>query len=136
MLVYQHFCQTFKKNPNRFKLSDARVRKIKSRLKDAGKDQIVEAINRCYQDDFYSGRSKKWHGADLDWIIDKYENVEKLANLVPNGRQPAPQPKPFKAPERRELSPAQQKKASEKIAEIRAKLAERKSLRAAHGGAR
>lgn len=123
MLVYQHFCRIFKKNPNRYKLSDARIRKIRLRLKDAGKDMLLEAITNCQRDDFYSGRSKRWHGADLDWIVERYENVEKLANLAPNSRlQPPATPREAKLPERRELTPEQQARANKKIAEIRQKL--------------
>ena len=125
MLVYQHFCKIFKKNPNRYRLSDARIRKLRLRLKDAGKDMLMEAITKCHSDDFYSGRSKRWHGADLDWIIDKYENVEKLANLTPNAKQqyrPPMVPKTTKMPEPIEHTPEEQARIKVKIDEIRQKL--------------
>lgn len=123
MQVYLHFCKIFKKNKDRYALSSGRARKIELRLKDAGKAMLLEAITRCERDDFYSGRSKKWHGADLDWIVGKYENVEKLANLIPNSKlRAAPTPQLMKMPERRKLTPEQQERANEKIAEIRQKL--------------
>lgn len=132
VLVYQHYCTVFGKSENRYRLSNSRRQKIKARLKDAGKEMLLSAIDKCHRDDFYSGRSKRWHGADLDWIISSYEHTEKLSNLVPNSSQSSRtssimNSKP--APVRREQTPEEYARARKKVAEIKRQMLEKVSLK-------
>lgn len=81
--VYETYLGAFKKNPNMYKLTEARKKKIVSRLKDAGKEMLIRAIENASKDDFYSGSNDRGWKADLDYITRSYEVVEKLANMQP-----------------------------------------------------
>ncbi len=79
--IYNLFISSFKRNPNNYKLTPARIAKINARLKDAGKEMLEMAIVRTSQNSFYMGDNPRNWKADLDFIIRSYEQVEKLAQL-------------------------------------------------------
>lgn len=85
--VYRHYLDTFGTTAGRYKLTDKRKAKLKSRLKDCGADMIIDAIDHAHADYFYNGDNDRCWKADLDFIIRSYENVEKLANLSPRQRK-------------------------------------------------
>jgi len=80
-LIYQYYITEFGVNPNRYKLSEGRKRKIKVRLKDAGVDLLKEAIYNTSISPFHTGENSRGWKADLDWILTSYEKVERLANM-------------------------------------------------------
>lgn len=85
--VYMHYLNRFGTTAGRYKLTDKRKAKLKSRLQDCGADMIIDAIDHARADYFYNGDNDRGWKADLDFIIRSYENVEKLANLAPRQRK-------------------------------------------------
>lgn len=85
--VYTHYLDQFGTTAGRYKLTDKRKAKLKSRLQDCGADMIIDAIDHAHADYFYNGDNDRRWKADLDFIIRSYENTEKLANLTPRQRK-------------------------------------------------
>lgn len=85
--VYSHYLERFGTTAGRYKLTDKRKAKLRSRLADCGAEMICEAIDHARADYWYNGDNQRGWKADLDFIIRSYENVEKLANLTPRQRQ-------------------------------------------------
>ena len=85
--VYQHYLDQFGTTAGRYKLTDKRKAKLRSRLQDCGAEMIIDAIDHARADYFYNGDNDRGWKADLDFIIRSYENVEKLANLTPRQRK-------------------------------------------------
>lgn len=85
--VYKHYLDQFGTTAGRYKLTDKRKAKLKSRLQDCGADMICDAIDHARADYFYNGDNDRGWKADLDFILRSYENVEKLANLTPRQRK-------------------------------------------------
>jgi len=81
VLVYQHFCKQFAKNEAAYKLTPKRRAKLSARLKDAGKDMLLAAIDATANAPFYRGDNDRGWIADLDFIVRSYEQVERLASL-------------------------------------------------------
>ena len=79
--TYDLFIEKFDKNPNTFKLTPKRQKKIKARLKDCGETMLREAIENTAKNEFYRGKNDRGWKADLDFIIRSYEQVERLANI-------------------------------------------------------
>lgn len=79
--IYDYYIQKFDSNPNKFKLTAQRKIKIGLRLKDAGKDNLIKAIDNVSESNFHRGENDRNWKADLDFIIRSYEQVEKLANM-------------------------------------------------------
>ena len=79
--TYDLFIEKFDKNPNTFKLTPKRQKKIKARLKDCGETMLRQAIENTAQNEFYRGKNDRGWKADLDFIIRSYEQVERLANI-------------------------------------------------------
>ena len=86
-MVYQHYLDRFGTTANRYKLTDKRKAKLRSRLHDCGADMLIYAIDHARADYFYNGDNDRGWKADLDFIVRSYENVEKLANLTPRQRK-------------------------------------------------
>ena len=59
----------------------ARIEKLRLRLKDCGPEMLAEAILRTAQSPFHRGDNDRGWKADLDFIIRKAEQVEKLSQL-------------------------------------------------------
>lgn len=85
--VYTHYLNTSGTTAGRYKLTDKRKAKLKSRLQDCGADMLIDAIDHARADYFYNGDNDRGWKADLDFIIRSYENTEKLANLTPRQRK-------------------------------------------------
>lgn len=85
--VYQHYLNKFGTTAGRYKLTDKRKAKLKSRLKECGAEMLIDAIDHARADYFYNGNNDRGWKADLDFIVRSYENVEKLANLTPRQRK-------------------------------------------------
>lgn len=85
--VYTHYLDKFGTTSGRYKLTDKRKAKLRSRLQDCGAGMIIDAIDHARADYFYNGDNDRGWKADLDFIIRSYENVEKLANLMPRQRK-------------------------------------------------
>lgn len=85
--VYEHYLDTFGTTAGRYKLTDKRKAKLKSRLQDCGAEMLIDAIDHARADYFYNGNNDRGWKADLDFIIRSYENVERLANLTPRQRK-------------------------------------------------
>lgn len=79
--TYDLFIEKFGKNPNTFKLTPKRQKKIKARLKDCGETMLREAIENTAKNEFYRGENERGWKADLDFILRSYEQVERLANI-------------------------------------------------------
>lgn len=79
--TYDLFVEKFDKNPNTFKLTPKRQKKIKTRLKDCGETMLRQAIENTAKNEFYRGKNDRGWKADLDFIIRSYEQVERLANM-------------------------------------------------------
>ena len=79
--TYDLFIEKFDKNPNTFKLTPKRQKKIKARLKDCGETMLRKAIENTAKNEFYRGKNDRGWKADLDFIIRSYEQVERLANI-------------------------------------------------------
>lgn len=88
--TYDLFVEKFDKNPNTFKLTPKRQKKIKTRLKDCGETMLRQAIENTAKNEFYRGKNDRGWKADLDFIIRSYEQVERLANMevVQEEREP------------------------------------------------
>ena len=114
--VYELFITSYKRNANQYKLTPARISKIKARLKDAGKDMLLLAIEKTSRSPFYTGlNDRKWK-ADLDFIIKSYEQVERLSNLEVGGNlkydktPKRPQPKPVEREKEVKVTPEEAEK--------------------------
>lgn len=79
--VYDLYIKLFDKNPKTYKLTDKRKAKIRTRLKDAGYEMLVKAIESVADMPFYRGDNDRGWKADLDFIINSYEKVERLSQL-------------------------------------------------------
>ena len=85
--IYNHYLDQFGTTAGRYKLTDKRKAKLKSRLQDCGADMLIDAIDHARADYFYNGDNDRGWKADLDFIIRSYENTERLANLTPRQRK-------------------------------------------------
>jgi hypothetical protein len=83
MRLYDFYVKCFDKNPNTYKPLPSKLKKIETRLKTYTPRQIAQAFKNASLDDFYSGRSEQWVGADLVWICKNDETLEKMLNLKP-----------------------------------------------------
>ena len=64
--AYNNTCQTM---PRCTVLSPQRKKLIDARLKDYSIDQIEDVFRIANKSDFLSGRSKKWTGCNIDWLL-------------------------------------------------------------------
>lgn len=79
--IFDYYVEAFESSRSHIKLSDARKAKIKSRLKDAGKDMLKLAIKNTSESSWHRGDNDSGWKANLDYIIRSYEQVEKLSAL-------------------------------------------------------
>lgn len=79
--IYELFIKEFNKNPNQYKLTNFRIKKIKTRLDDAGKEMLMKAIKNTAKSSFHRGENDRGWEADLDFILRTYEKTEQLANM-------------------------------------------------------
>ena len=95
--LYHEKCPSL---PTVRKVSDARKKQIRARLRKYSIEEITEAFERAEASDFLKGDNKNNWTADFDWIMNdanlakildgKYENKAKPAN--PSGKVEVPMP--------------------------------------------
>ncbi len=93
--IYEKFQEICTSLPKPKKLTDTRNKAIKSRLKEYGKDTIIEVFQKTNNSDFLSGRNSEWI-ASFDWIMkpsnfvkileDNYVNKSKPKNNMPTSK--------------------------------------------------
>ena len=66
------------------KLSEARKTHIKVRLKEYGKDKIIEVINMADESDFLRGINKNGWKANFDWIINSANFIKIMEGNYKN----------------------------------------------------
>ena len=69
-------------------LTEKRKRKIKSRLKDVGYDNLIKAFNIASESDFLTGKNDNKWKADFDWFICNDTNcIKVLENKYKNKQE-------------------------------------------------
>lgn len=61
----------------KYRLTDKRRSKIRSRLDDAGYEMVKQAIVNCAKSDWHRGKNDNGWFANIDWICNSYEKVEE-----------------------------------------------------------
>ena len=84
--IFDFYLEKFGKNPNQYKLSDARKQKIRARLKDAGPEMLRKAIENTAASPFHRGDNDRGWSANIDFIVRSYEQVERLAEMLEEDR--------------------------------------------------
>ena len=64
--------------PKCMKLTGSRRKKIRSRLSDNSKDDIIFAFRKAEESDFLSGRSGVWQNCNIDWFFKNDDNIAKV----------------------------------------------------------
>jgi len=71
------------KSGNKERLTQEKLRLLKTRMKTFSVEDIKLAITHAYEDNFYSGNNDRGWKATFYWIMKNDEHVERLINLVP-----------------------------------------------------
>lgn len=79
--LYHSNCPSF---PRVLKLTDNRKRTIKARLKKYSLEQLEEAFKKAEASAFLSGRSGKWAGCNLDWLLNENNLLKVLEGNYQN----------------------------------------------------
>lgn len=79
--VYDFYIKKFGKSEGKYKLTDKRKAKIRARLRDAGLDMLIKAIDNTSSSNFHRGDNERGWEADLDFIVRSYEQLEKLSTI-------------------------------------------------------
>lgn len=81
-LVHSFICELFKKNPERYKLSHQRKQKLQLRLKELGKDDVMNAYRAVAVSRFHRGENDRGWKIDTDpyWLLSSYEKTELWSN--------------------------------------------------------
>ena len=82
--LYHDCCPSM---PKVIKLTDARKKTIRARLKECGEDQLVSAFTRAENSDFLRNGKGTWNGANFDWIMNERNLINILEGKYDN-RQP------------------------------------------------
>lgn len=77
--IFNHYVEQFHKPTT--KLSPVRKQKIRTRLKDAGKDMLMQAVTNTANSPHHQGDNDRAWKANIDFIIRSYEQVERLAHM-------------------------------------------------------
>jgi len=85
--IYNIFSQICTSLPKPKKLTDTRNKAIKSRLKEYGKETIIEVFQKTNNSDFLSGRNSEWI-ASFDWIMKSANFVKILEDTYVNKSKP------------------------------------------------
>lgn len=81
--IYNSFSQICISLPKPKKLTDTRKKAIRSRLKEYGKETIIEVFQKTNNSDFLSGRNSEWI-ASFDWIMKPANFVKILEDTYVN----------------------------------------------------
>lgn len=79
--LYGIYLEVFNTTEARFKLTPERRNKLRLRLEDAGFDLIAQAIRSTAASAWHRGDNERGWKANLDFIIQSYEKVERLAEM-------------------------------------------------------
>lgn len=88
--IFDFYVKAF--NTPHTKLSPARKSKIMQRLKDAGKDMLLKAIDNTSKSGHHTGDNDRGWKANIDFIIRTYEQVERLADMSVSSGESKRQP--------------------------------------------
>lgn len=75
--VVDDYNATCRSLPRAKTMSEARIRAIRARLRKYTREDIHKAFELAEQSDFLTGRSGKWGGANIDWLM-KEANIAKV----------------------------------------------------------
>ena len=78
--THLRICELFGKNPNQYKLSNARKEKLRLRSKDLGDDGIIKAVTNLSQSKWHMGDNERNWVADPYWCLSSYEKAEEWAS--------------------------------------------------------
>lgn len=84
--IQEDYNGTCKSLPKCTKITDARKRAIKTILKTNTQEDIKRAFELAEKSDFLSGRSKRWTGCNIDWIL-KPNNFIKVLEKTYNNKK-------------------------------------------------
>lgn len=79
-ILHSEICKIFNKQESRYKLSDKRKLKLKSRLKDCGYDNILKACTAISNSKWHMGQNDRHWVADPYWCLDSYDKAESWFN--------------------------------------------------------
>lgn len=72
---YKRICTDL---PQIQRASEARVKKVKARLKVYPVEDILKAFEMANYSKFLKGKTGNWNGATFDWFFDNDENIQKV----------------------------------------------------------
>lgn len=72
---YKRICTDL---PQIQRTSEARVKKVKARLKVYPVEDILKAFEMANYSKFLKGKTGNWNGATFDWFFDNDENIQKV----------------------------------------------------------
>lgn len=76
---WNSICAGHGRLPRKLKPTESLKTKIRLRLKEHPEDEFWETVfNKCVDSPFLSGRSSKWRGATLDWLVENPNNAVKV----------------------------------------------------------
>ena len=79
--LYKELCPSL---PKIKKLTPNRKKQIKARYNEHGLDGIKEIFQKAEQSDFLSGRSGKWNGCNIDWLMKQSNAIKVLEGNYDN----------------------------------------------------
>ena len=85
--IHSEICKLFNKSESKYKLSDKRKQKLKSRLKDLGKEGILQACEAITRSEFHMGENQRNWIAEPYWVLENFERAEKWAGEYQNNNK-------------------------------------------------
>lgn len=85
--VVDYFHNTCKSLPKVLKLTDARKRNIKNRLKEFGNEALAEVFKKTNESDFLNARNGSNYKANIDFILNKTKFVRILEGQYDNKKK-------------------------------------------------
>lgn len=89
--IYNECCKAL---PRAEKLTPSRLRRIRALLKDNDEEYFKYLFLRVQASDFLSGRSGRWTGCNMDWILAP-ANIPRITEGIYDNRNPAQQSRPL-----------------------------------------
>lgn len=78
--LHEEICSIFNRNNNSYKLTDKRKKTLRSRLKDTGRENIINACKSIKKSEFHMGKNDRGWVADPYWCLSSYEKAEEWSN--------------------------------------------------------
>lgn len=85
--IHSEICKLFNKSESKYKLSDKRKQKLKLRLKDLGKEGILQACEAITRSEFHMGENQRNWIAEPYWVLENFERAEKWAGEYQNNNK-------------------------------------------------